>query len=147
MRGHIRERSPGHWAIVMDVRDPTTGRRKRKWHSFKGTKREAQVKKAELIAPVGAGDLCRAVQEVLTMVSASQQTQAVTVDRTNRAASIAYRRGGRPAFSEFGGQSSESKASVTIKATLERAAILAVGKHVRAMLQQAENDQTGEQDL
>jgi integrase len=55
MRGHLRERSPGHWAIVIDVRDPTTGRRKRKWHSFKGTKREAQVKKAELIASVGRG--------------------------------------------------------------------------------------------
>jgi hypothetical protein len=81
------------------------------------------------------------------MVSASQHTQAVTVDRTNRAASIAYRRGARPALSEFGGQSSESKASVTIKATLERAAILAIGKDVRAMLQEAENDQTGEQDL
>jgi hypothetical protein len=50
-------------------------------------------------------------------------------------------------LSEFGGQSSESKASVTIKATLERAAILAIGKDVRAMLQEAENDQTGEQDL
>jgi len=23
MRGHLRERSPGHWAIVIDVRDPT----------------------------------------------------------------------------------------------------------------------------
>jgi hypothetical protein len=51
MRGHLRERSPGHWTIVIDMRDPTTGRRKRKWHSFKGTKRE----KAELIASVGQG--------------------------------------------------------------------------------------------
>ncbi len=42
MKGHIRERSPGHWAIVLDVRDPATGKRKRKWHSFRGTKREAQ---------------------------------------------------------------------------------------------------------
>jgi hypothetical protein len=25
MRGHIRQRSPGHWAIVIDVRDPATG--------------------------------------------------------------------------------------------------------------------------
>jgi hypothetical protein len=25
MKGHIRERSPGHWAIVIDVRDPKTG--------------------------------------------------------------------------------------------------------------------------
>ena len=43
MRGHLRERSPGHWAIVIDVRDPQTGKRKRRWHSFEGTKRQAQV--------------------------------------------------------------------------------------------------------
>jgi hypothetical protein len=41
MKGHIRERSPGHWAIVIDVRDPQTGKRKRRWHSFAGTKRQA----------------------------------------------------------------------------------------------------------
>jgi len=44
MKGHIRERSPGHWAIVIDVRDPQTGKRKRRWHSFKGTKRQAQIR-------------------------------------------------------------------------------------------------------
>jgi hypothetical protein len=49
MRGHLRERSPGHWAIVIDVRDPQTGKRKRKWHSFEGTKREAQIECARLI--------------------------------------------------------------------------------------------------
>ena len=55
MKGHIRERSPGHWAIVIDVRDPHTGQRKRKWHSFKGTKKEAQVEKAKLIADLNRG--------------------------------------------------------------------------------------------
>jgi integrase len=55
MRGHLRERSPGHWAIVIDVRDPQTGKRKRRWHSFNGTKREAEIKRAELIAAVGRG--------------------------------------------------------------------------------------------
>jgi integrase len=55
MKGHIRERSPGHWAIVIDVPDPATGQRRRKWHSFKGTKREAQTKKAELIAALSQG--------------------------------------------------------------------------------------------
>ena len=55
MKGHIRQRSPGHWAIVIDVRDPATGKRKRRWHSFSGTKREAQVKKAELIASLSQG--------------------------------------------------------------------------------------------
>jgi hypothetical protein len=55
MRGHIRERSPGRWAIVLDVCDPQTGARKRRWHSFKGTKREAQVECARLISEVQQG--------------------------------------------------------------------------------------------
>jgi integrase len=55
MRGHIRERSPGHWAIVVDAREPHTGRRKRRWHSFAGTKRQAQVRCAELIAETQRG--------------------------------------------------------------------------------------------
>ena len=54
MKGHIRERSPGHWAIVIDVRDPT-GKRKRKWHSFAGTKRQAQVQTARLISELQGG--------------------------------------------------------------------------------------------
>jgi integrase len=50
VRGHLRERSPGRWAIVLDVRDPTTGKRKRRWHSFAGSKRQAQKECARLIA-------------------------------------------------------------------------------------------------
>jgi integrase len=55
MKGHIRERSPGHWAVVIDVRDTQTGKRKRRWHSFKGTKREAQVECARLISELQKG--------------------------------------------------------------------------------------------
>jgi integrase len=55
MKGHIRERSPGHWAIVIDVRDPATGRRRRKWHSFKGNKRDAQAQCARLITEMKDG--------------------------------------------------------------------------------------------
>jgi integrase len=55
VKGHIRERSPGHWAIILDVPDPQTGRRRRKWHSFKGTKRQAQVECARLISGIGEG--------------------------------------------------------------------------------------------
>src|SRR6516225_9820309 len=55
MKGRIRERSPGHWAIVLEQRDPATGKRKRKWHSFKGTKREAQIECARLISEVKGG--------------------------------------------------------------------------------------------
>ncbi|MCJ2060111.1 site-specific integrase [Methylobacterium sp. J-048] len=55
MKGHIRERSPGNWAVILDVRDPETGKRKRKWHSFKGTKRGAQKECARLITEIQNG--------------------------------------------------------------------------------------------
>jgi len=49
------ERSLGHWAIVIEMRDPETGRRKRKWHSFSGTKRQAQTECARLISELRVG--------------------------------------------------------------------------------------------
>lgn len=55
MKGHIRERSPGKWAIVLDVPDPETGKRRRKWHTFHGTKREANTECARLIAELDGG--------------------------------------------------------------------------------------------
>jgi integrase len=55
MRGHIRERSPGRWAIVLDHHDPMTSQRKRRWHSFAGTKRQAQVRCAELVVEAQQG--------------------------------------------------------------------------------------------
>jgi integrase len=55
MKGHIRERSPGRWAIVLDIRDAATGRRKRRWHSFIGTKRQAQNECARLISELSGG--------------------------------------------------------------------------------------------
>ena len=54
MKGHIRERSPGHWAIILDAQD-TAGKRKRRWHSFAGTKRQAQIECARLISEVQGG--------------------------------------------------------------------------------------------
>jgi integrase len=55
MKGHIRERSPGHWAIILDAPDPQTGKRKRRWHSFAGTKRQAQIETARLISELQHG--------------------------------------------------------------------------------------------
>ena len=71
MKGHIRERSPGHWAIVIDRRDPETGKRKRKWHSFAGTKRGAQAECARLIHGLKSG----------AYVDASKETVAGFLDR------------------------------------------------------------------
>jgi integrase len=60
MKGHIRERSPGHWAIILDQRDPATGKRKRKWHSFKGTKRHAQTECSRLVTEMKSGEYIEA---------------------------------------------------------------------------------------
>ncbi len=54
MKGSIRERSPGRWAIIID--DPNSGTRKRRWHSFKGSKRQAQVECARLISEMQNGN-------------------------------------------------------------------------------------------
>ena len=54
MKGSIRQRSPGHYAIILDLID-ATGKRRRKWHSFAGTKREAQIECARLIAAKQGG--------------------------------------------------------------------------------------------
>jgi integrase len=70
MKGHIRERSPGHWAIVIDVHD-ANGARKRRWHSFAGTKREAQVECARLLTELKAG----------TAVEPSRMTVAAFLER------------------------------------------------------------------
>jgi len=56
MKGHIRQRGKKSWELKFDVGfDPATGKRQIKYHSFKGTKREAQAKLTELMAAVGAG--------------------------------------------------------------------------------------------
>jgi integrase len=70
MKGHLRERSPGHWAIILDVPD-STGKRRQRWHSFKGTKREAQRECARLISELDKG----------THVEPSRMTLAAFLER------------------------------------------------------------------
>jgi integrase len=65
MKGHIRERSPGRWAVIIDVPNPQTGKRRRKWHAFRGNKREAQRECARLISEIGQGNY---VERSLTAV-------------------------------------------------------------------------------
>jgi integrase len=71
MKGHIRQRSPGHWAIVIDVRDPQTSERRRRWHSFAGTKRQAQIECARLISEIQQG----------TQVDTTRMTVAAFLER------------------------------------------------------------------
>lgn len=53
MKGNITQRGKNSWRLKFDIgRDEKTGRRKTQFHTFRGTKRQAQVKLAELIASV-----------------------------------------------------------------------------------------------
>jgi integrase len=56
MRGHIKERPPGsgRWAIILDARGADGGRR-RVWHSFRGTRRQAEVECSRLITELQGG--------------------------------------------------------------------------------------------
>ena len=56
MRGHIRKRGERSWAIVVDVGyDARTGKRRQKWISVKGTKRDAERRLAEVIRDLNEG--------------------------------------------------------------------------------------------
>src|SRR5262249_13320652 len=74
MKGSLIERSPGRWAIILDAKDPITGERKRRWHSFAGTKRQAQIRCAELVAELQSG----------TSVDPSKITVVEFLDRFDR---------------------------------------------------------------
>src|ERR1700739_3973235 len=51
MKGHIQQRGKNSWRLKFDAgRDEKTGKRKTQFHTFRGTKRQAQGKLAELIA-------------------------------------------------------------------------------------------------
>jgi hypothetical protein len=56
MTGHIRRGGARSWELKFDVgSDPASGARRVRYHSFKGTKREAGEKLAELVSAVGKG--------------------------------------------------------------------------------------------
>ena len=56
MSGHIRRRGKNSFELKYDVgNDPRSGRRRLRYVSFKGSKREANAKLAELIASVATG--------------------------------------------------------------------------------------------
>jgi integrase len=56
MSGHIRRRGERSWELKFDLGpDPRTGKRATQYHSFRGSKREAQQKLTELMAAVAKG--------------------------------------------------------------------------------------------
>ena len=66
MRGHIRRRGTASWELKFDLgTDPVTGKRLTRYHSFKGTKREAEKKLIELLGQVETGSLVKRSAETL----------------------------------------------------------------------------------
>jgi integrase len=56
MKGHIRKRSKDSWTIVIDIgRDLASGKRCQKWHTVKGTKRDAQRALREILTSLDKG--------------------------------------------------------------------------------------------
>ncbi len=56
MKGHIRQRTKGSWTIVIDVgKDPETGKRMQKWHTIRGTKRDADRTLREMLLALEKG--------------------------------------------------------------------------------------------
>jgi integrase len=57
MTGHVRRRGERSWELKFDVgADPTTGKRRIRYASFKGTKRDAEVELAKLVSANAAGE-------------------------------------------------------------------------------------------
>ncbi len=57
MSGSVINRPKGSdkWSIILEQRDPATGKRKRKWHSFTGTRKEAVIERARLVTETNGG--------------------------------------------------------------------------------------------
>jgi integrase len=59
LAGSIINRPKGsdRWSIILEEgRDPATGKRRQKWHSFKGTKKEAQAERVRLLHETNTGE-------------------------------------------------------------------------------------------
>jgi hypothetical protein len=57
MTGHVRRRGERSWELKFDVGVDGKGQRKTRYASFRGTKRDAEIELAKLIAAADAGTL------------------------------------------------------------------------------------------
>jgi integrase len=88
MSGHIRRRGTRSWELKFDVgADPLTGKRMTKYHSFKGTKREAEAELVRLKANADRGDYVEVSKTTLGQfidrweILAETQVSAKTLER------------------------------------------------------------------
>ncbi len=71
MKGHIRQRGPQSWAVVLDLGRDATGKRRQKWHTVRGSKKDAHRELARLVHEMNTG----------AYVEPSRMTLSVYLDR------------------------------------------------------------------
>jgi len=55
-RGHIRQRGENSWSVVITMPpDPATGKRRQKWHTVHGERRDAERELTRLLAELDVG--------------------------------------------------------------------------------------------
>ena len=66
-RGHLRKRSKDAWSIVIELdRDPDTGKRRQKWSTVHGPKRDAEKELTRLLTEADKGQLHAATHTTLS---------------------------------------------------------------------------------
>src|SRR5690606_14302789 len=55
MKGHLRKRGKSSWAIILDLGRDENGKRRQKWHTVRGTRRDAEAELARLVHELNTG--------------------------------------------------------------------------------------------
>jgi integrase len=55
VRGFLKQRSKGSWSLVLYLGKDEKGRPRQKWHTVRGTRKEAERELARLVAAVASG--------------------------------------------------------------------------------------------
>ena len=55
MKGHLRKRGDRSWAVIVDVGRDADGKRRQRWHSVKGSKRDAERELAKILHEMNTG--------------------------------------------------------------------------------------------
>ena len=55
MKGHIRARGRGTWALIVELGHDAQGKRRQKWHTFHGNKKQAEAELARLLHELNTG--------------------------------------------------------------------------------------------
>lgn len=85
MRGHIKQRSKGSYTLVIDL-DKTDGKRRQKWLTVKGTRKQAEKRLSEVLYQLDTGQYLEPDKATLAEFLNRWQTDYVRVNLSPRSA-------------------------------------------------------------